>query len=88
MKFILYANFLSIQRRSREGAWIEIPNSIQAQKKFPSRSREGAWIEIDTWLFAYDYVDGRSREGAWIEMVNNSFYIIRRFSSLPRGSVD
>ena len=36
----------SYSRRSREGAWIEIPLA-QAQKMSGlGRSREGAWIEI------------------------------------------
>ena len=33
--------------RSREGAWIEIPEFVGSSLKPGGRSREGAWIEID-----------------------------------------
>ena len=32
--------------RSREGAWIEIYDSLVAPTSYAGRSREGAWIEI------------------------------------------
>ena len=35
------------KRRSREGAWIEIPLCIYNEVKFRRRSREGAWIEMN-----------------------------------------
>ena len=34
------------QRRSREGAWIEIVLQSASAKELKRRSREGAWIEI------------------------------------------
>ena len=36
-----------LQRRSREGAWIEMYIKRQAHTLHPRRSREGAWIEIN-----------------------------------------
>ncbi len=33
-------------RRSREGAWIEIPARRKSSCLLQGRSREGAWIEI------------------------------------------
>ncbi len=33
-------------RRSRKGAWIEIPSVKDASLEIASRSRKGAWIEI------------------------------------------
>ena len=35
-----------IIRRSREGAWIEMPLSSAYSRKTMCRSREGAWIEM------------------------------------------
>ena len=35
-----------MQRRSREGAWIEIAAAAGGAYAPPGRSREGAWIEI------------------------------------------
>ena len=35
-------------RRSREGAWIEIEEGTEAGTEAGSRSREGAWIEMTT----------------------------------------
>ena len=43
---ILLASFLSIDSRSREGAWIEI-SIISGALSNSGRSREGAWIEIN-----------------------------------------
>ena len=37
---------INAERRSREGAWIEIGICWQLFKARYSRSREGAWIEI------------------------------------------
>ena len=34
------------ERRSREGAWIEIDGNVTISVGGGSRSREGAWIEI------------------------------------------
>ena len=34
------------RRRSREGAWIEIPDARLQRPEYLGRSREGAWIEI------------------------------------------
>ena len=45
----LLKNFLKVrqkQRRSREGAWIEIVDFEVDEKIANCRSREGAWIEI------------------------------------------
>ena len=39
-------------RRSREGAWIEIPDKARVTIYVSGRSREGAWIEIDKYQFA------------------------------------
>ena len=56
------------ERRSREGAWIEIVLVSILILILMGRSREGAWIEI---LFLPSYMrlsERRSREGAWIEI--------------------
>ena len=60
---------LEASRRSREGAWIEMPPAYQAGRRRAGRSREGAWIEIVNDMANVILRSGRSREGAWIEMV-------------------
>ena len=60
---------MSLCRRSREGAWIEIPYALPNENGKIGRSREGAWIEILTILVVCLTVFGRSREGAWIEIL-------------------
>ncbi len=37
---------MTVQSRSREGAWIEIVIAFAASASAAGRSREGAWIEI------------------------------------------
>ena len=74
--------------RSREGAWIEIPEKIKEGLPIVCRSREGAWIEISMDLVNELYGDCRSREGAWIEILPLASNICKPEVSLPRGSVD
>ena len=57
-------------RRSREGAWIEIDETLELMMLPRCRSREGAWIEIPTTSHAMYAGSSRSREGAWIEIPN------------------
>ena len=65
----LYMPFLlPFLRRSREGAWIEIPPYLIVLPIAHSRSREGAWIEICVNIGFLHISPSRSREGAWIEM--------------------
>ena len=58
------------QGRSREGAWIEIRETlIRNGRQDQGRSREGAWIEMEFIIDNPPVDRGRSREGAWIEIV-------------------
>ena len=70
MKFFdqLY-NQKRTNRRSREGAWIEMDVWLISYDCMEGRSREGAWIEIKALYKALYAKYSRSREGAWIEMV-------------------
>ena len=48
LKFHVTRNLvLDVAGRSREGAWIEILQSLHLCSSSFSRSREGAWIEIN-----------------------------------------
>ena len=58
-------------RRSREGAWIEIPQRHLQSLTARCRSREGAWIEINFWGDKEILRCSRSREGAWIEIYSH-----------------
>ena len=53
-----YQLFIARQRRSRKGAWIEIPTKGTVKQRIDGRSRKGAWIEIylPVICFLPDYV--------------------------------
>ena len=55
--------------RSREGAWIEIEQSLVKGNWDKGRSREGAWIEMLVYFSHIITSLCRSREGAWIEIM-------------------
>ena len=79
---------VAANRRSREGAWIEIRRNMSSIPPAQSRSRKGAWIEIRliyTWI---ETAKSRSRKGAWIEINGVSTIALGLRPSLPRGSVD
>ena len=76
-----------MKRRSRKGAWIEIPLSGFMKWKNISRSRKGAWIEMTIITYTPPKVTCRSRKGAWIEMSTITRHGAPE-SSLPQGSVD
>ena len=59
---------ISYKRRSREGAWIEMTETLWDAPIAKSRSREGAWIEIVLYQQCGNNRLRRSREGAWIEI--------------------
>ena len=63
-----YKDQNSFERRSREGAWIEMILSAVTAPAAICRSREGAWIEMVDTLIALITPSCRSREGAWIEI--------------------
>ena len=46
LKSVLMLLATSLKSRSREGAWIEIPDARLQRPEYLGRSREGAWIEI------------------------------------------
>ena len=77
-----------VDRRSREGAWIEIQYKMRMERRRErGRSREGAWIEmLNALQIAWQPIVAPARERGlkFIRAADD----MGAFRSLPRGSVD
>ena len=59
---------MNLFRRSREGAWIEIPcTTVNIPKKYKVAPVRERGLKFD-YILKSELANGRSREGAWIEI--------------------